>query len=418
MITPTETATTAERAVGAPRAAAALDRSRPALVLDGGGRGDLGVVRSLGAAGVPVTLLVQHESSVVARSRHVGRRVAMPAVSADDAVRLDALRRAAAAERSRPALFIGGDHGLRFVTRHRAAIAEVAELDLAPPEVVEACLHKDRFAPLAAAAGVPVPATLSAPSAAALAERIHTLTFPVFVKATHRSHWEGIPASVIAQPKGFRVDTPAALLRLYEALAASGMPGAVSATIVQEYVPGPDDAHYDVHAYRDPDVGVTRAFVGRKLRIYPPHAGIGAYVVSAWEPAAAAAATAILDALDYAGIANMNFKRDERTGEFRLLEINCRYSMWTELPMRAGCNMPLAGYAAMTGQRLPPARQRDGVAWWDLHRDLSALRTYRREGGWPWGEYLRSLRRVRCGAFFALDDLGPFVQQLLSRSGS
>lgn len=395
-----------------------LDRSRPALLLDGGGRGDLGVVRSLGAAGIPVTLLVQWPRSVVARSRHVAARVRMPSTGAPDAERLAALLRAATAERVRPVLFVAGDRALRFVSRHREAIAEVAELDLAPPAVVDACLEKDHFATLAATTRLPVPVTVTVTTAAEMRERVASLAFPVFVKSARRTLWDALPRSLVPQPKGFRVDTPEALLRLFDGLAASGLPDVIADTVVQEFVAGPDDLHFDVHAYRDPAIGVTRAFVGRKLRIHPPHAGLGAYVVSEWEPRVAAVAAAALEALDYAGIANMNFKRDERTGEYKLLEINCRYSMWTELPMRAGCNMPLAGYAAMTGQPLPPARQRDGVAWWDLERDLSAVRTYRREAGWTWSAYLRSLRAVRCGAFFALDDLGPGAQQLIFRSGN
>lgn len=418
MTTTTAPPTVASFAPGVRSTQVPLDRSRPAFVLEGGGRGDLGVVRSLGDARIPVTLLVQRDHSVVARSRHVTRRIRMPDADASDAARLEALHRAAASERRRPVLFVAGDRSLRFVSQHRASIEEVVDLDLAPTAVVDACLQKDRFATMAAAAGLAVPATLTVTTAAELADRVGALVFPVFVKAAHRIHWGGLPRGVIPEPKGFRVDAPAALVRLFEALEASGVPGAVANTLVQEYVPGPDDAHYDVHAYRDPQHGVTQAFVGRKLRIYPPHAGLGAYVISQWEPDLAELAAGMLDALGYRGIANMNFKRDERTGAFKLLEINGRYSMWTELPMRAGCNMPLAGYAGMTGQRVPTVRQRDGVAWWDLRRDLTAMRTYRREGSWPWRDYLRSLAAVRCGAFFALDDPGPFVEQVLYRSGS
>ena len=48
-----------------------LDTSRPVMMLDGGSRLDLGIVRSLGLAGVPVHLLCADSRSITTTSRYV-----------------------------------------------------------------------------------------------------------------------------------------------------------------------------------------------------------------------------------------------------------------------------------------------------------------------------------------------------------
>lgn len=388
--------------------------TRPALLIDGAARGDIGVVRSLGAAGVPVILLSAHRRSVTATSRYVTRTYPFPATDAPAAERVARLREVAAGLPERPVLFASGDRSLRFLSEHRDALDDVLDHDLAPRDTVGACFEKDRFADFARTHGLPVPGTWVVRTGADLEAALPALDFPVFVKPATHDAWGTVPRSVVPHVKGGIVRDDAALRRLFAGLADAG----AGPTLVQEFVAGDDDLHYDVHAYADASGRVVRAFSGRKLRIHPPHAGLGAFVVSDHQPELIALAAAALHAIPFRGIANMNFKRDGRTGAFKLLEINCRYSTWTELPFRAGCNMPAAGYAALTGQPVPEVRQRDGVAWMDLRRDRSALRTYRAEGGWPLRAYLASLARVRCFAFFAPDDPRPFAHQLLYRNAN
>src|SRR5260370_42146478 len=109
----------------------------------------------------------------------------------------------------------------------------------------------------------------------------------------------------------------------------------------------------------------------------------------------------VLRRLGYRGSAIVQFKRDARTGAMKMLEVNGRYSTWTELPSRSGCNFPVAAYASITGQRLPHLHQQDGRAWLDFHRDRRAFATYRRGGEWSWRGYLHTLSQARCWAFFA-----------------
>lgn len=70
---------------------------------------------------------------------------------------------------------------------------------------------------------------------------------------------------------------------------------------------------------------------------------------SVYEPDLEAAGLKILDTLDWHGPADVEFKRDERTGEFKLMEVNPRF--WSSVPfaVQAGAGFPLYCWLVATG---------------------------------------------------------------------
>ncbi len=381
-----------------------LDVSRPALVLDGAARGDLGVVRSLGLGGIPVHLL-SHRRSAVQRSRFVSTVHEFPPNASDDEIRVARLRAIAAGLSQRPVVFATGDSAVRFLSRTRDQWSDLIDHDLPPDDVVATCVDKATFAVAAERLGLPVPETVVPVDAADVARRAPGLPYPLFVKPVAREAWAGLPPGTVRQIRGQRVESAAELVELCRRLEATGGLN----IIIQKFVASPDTEHLSVHAYIDRDRRVVGTFSGSKLRVFPPTAGLGAFVSSKRSLAAIEIAIEVLGKLGYTGFAILNLKRDAERNEYRLLEINCRHSTWAELPTRCGCNFPVAAYAAMTGQEPPTLLQVEGPSWLDFSRDFRALRTYRQTTEWTWGSYIRSLATVRCWAFFALDDPGPFL---------
>jgi D-aspartate ligase len=394
-----------------PRAPRGVTAKRPVLMIDGGSRGDIGVIRSLGMGGVPVHLLAADPHSPSAVSRYVTHVHPFPGFEASDEACLTAIQWAARESGTRPIMFATGDRALRLMSRHRAELAEFVDHDLAPAETINSYLDKDLFAPVARTLDLPVPETFvpaNATEARALAGR---LPYPVFAKPVHRADWDRLPPNTVASAKGQRIDSHAEMLRLLDAIDTLGP----SRFIIQGFVEGGDHEHVSVHAYVLPDGTVTGTFIGSKLRIWPPYAGVGTLVVSLRIPELEVLSRQVIRRLGYTGFLDLQFKRDSRLGVYKLLEINCRYSVWTELPSRAGCNFPLAAYATLVGRPLPHIEQRERMAWLDLERDMLGMMTYRASGEWGWGGWLRSLANVRCCAYFAWDDLRPFFRKLRER---
>lgn len=110
-------------------------------------------------------------------------------------------------------------------------------------------------------------------------------------------------------------------------------------------------------------------FGHRRLREKPPSGGVSTYREAMVPPAALVAASErLLDALEYEGVAMVEFKHDPRTGEHVLMEINARLWGSLQLAIDAGVNFPLAVVNHALGLPLPkPTVIRHGVrSVWEL----------------------------------------------------
>lgn len=181
--------------------------------------------------------------------------------------------------------------------------------------------------------------------------------------------------------------------------------------LLQEYTFGPDDHHYSTHLYMDRDGVPLACFTGRKVRIYPAFAGSGCYVQSVYAPELIEISLQILRSINYTGVAVLNFKRDSRTGEFQLHEINPRISQWNILATACGVDVPFAAYAEAAG--IPCSamlRQRVDLQYVDLRNDLKSLRQYQKAGQWNLAVYVASLLRQRTiHQLWSLDDPMPLL---------
>ncbi|ARS91129.1 ATP-grasp domain-containing protein [Natrarchaeobaculum aegyptiacum] len=120
--------------------------------------------------------------------------------------------------------------------------------------------------------------------------------------------------------------------------------------IVQEYVPDSDEYAFFA-LYRDGEAVAT--FQHRQRRGWKYAGGPSAYRESVDIPELYDAGHALLDHLEWHGLAMVEFLRDPETGEFKLMEVNPRF--WTSLPftVRAGVDFPYLYWLQATGRELP-----------------------------------------------------------------
>lgn len=391
-------------------------RTRPdAVVLAcmGGAQGDLGVVRTLGRAGVKVVLVSEAEGGASAHSRYVIEHHSIASFADTEAV-LEVLERIARANESvgKPVLFPTADPDLQFVTRHRELLAGRFRFVNPPQAVVAQCLDKALFLDFARTHGFPIPATWCPANAAQADEIGRTAQFPLILKPAFPPSWSREPlATLVQQKKALTVQTPRELATWYRQIAATD-----PQLVVQDCVPGRDDQLYSLHVYMDRNARPLAWFTGRKLRTYPTYAGIGCFVQSVVVPEVIEQGLAMLRRVRYTGMALLQFKHDERDGSFKLLEINPRCSSWNLLAQACGVNLPMVAYLDALGEpAAPPPVQREGVKYLFFDNDLRAFLDYRRHGDITVWQWLASLRGPKTYQLFAIDDLGPFLQDLRAK---
>jgi predicted ATP-grasp superfamily ATP-dependent carboligase len=313
--------------------------SAPALVLDVGWVNGLGAVRSLARAGVRVLALDHRQSALGLRSR-----CALPLFCPDpnaDEERFAAFLEELAELLPAPApIFPTHDDGLAAVARAAASLGGGLLYPFPEWGRLEPLQRKRFQLERAAAIGMAIPATrypLSAAEARAAAEE---LAFPLLVKPS-----EPIGFRLAFRRQAFRCETLAELDEAY-AKTEPFVP------MLQEVVPGPDSALYTVGSYLDRSGEALGVFCGRKLRQTPPGVGTCRVGESLWLPDLVAASLELLRACEFVGLSQVELKRDERDGSYKLMEINPRLWQWHTLADACGVNLPLIAYRDLTGD--PP----------------------------------------------------------------
>jgi LmbE family N-acetylglucosaminyl deacetylase/predicted ATP-grasp superfamily ATP-dependent carboligase len=193
--------------------------------------------------------------------------------------------------------------------------------------------------------------------------------------------------------------------------------------LLQEYVPGGDDRLYTAGVFVS-EAGHV-AFTGRKLKQHPPGLGIARLAEAVDEPGLVPGSVALLHELGYQGVSQVEYKRDERDGTYRLMEANFRPWTWLGLATACGVNLPLAahrwaladpdpavrsaGETRPPGEARPPATSVTTGRWvWLVPEVLYTARDLRR-GVRPRASQWRGLRAE---AFFSRGDPGPLLRVL------
>jgi predicted ATP-grasp superfamily ATP-dependent carboligase len=117
-----------------------------------------------------------------------------------------------------------------------------------------------------------------------------------------------------------------------------------------------------------------------------------------------------MQTIGYHGILDIGYRRDNRNGQYKVLDVNPRIGCTFRLFTAAnGMDVARALYLAMTGQGVTAADAEEGRKWLVEDFDLfSALRSWR-SGDLTLKDWVRSLRGVQETACFALDDPLPFL---------
>lgn len=340
-----------------------VDRARtPVLVLDADQTSSLAVVRALGRAGIPVEVGSAKPDPLGASSRHVRQAHRHPDPLTQEAAFIDWVRQRQTQQRSE-LIFPLTERSVVPLTRHRSGLDDT-RLALAPSRALEQVLDKSKTVALAESLGLRVPRSHHVATAAALDGFVAAQPwgFPLVVKPMRSFGHDGKDRVQLAVSYAFN---PTQLRQLVlEALRYGEV-------ILQEYFVG-----QGVGVELIADRGEVRyAFQHRRLHEVPLTGGGSSLRISeAVVPALQDASAKLIKALNWHGVAMVEFKYQPETGDHCLMEINGRF--WGSLPLAvaAGANFPVMLHELMTLGRVsdwPAARP--GVLCRQLARDIDWL---------------------------------------------
>jgi predicted ATP-grasp superfamily ATP-dependent carboligase len=271
------------------------------------------------------------------------------------------------------------DPSLLAVSKHKERLKQKYIVIAPDHDLTVKCIEKKHIYEIASEAGVPAPKTIVARGADRIGPIAKDIGYPVLLKPSI-----GHLFYDAFRIKMFKVDNPPDLDRALELLGDYR-----HEIMVQEYIPGGDACGINYNSFRANGEPVYE-FTAQKLRLSPPNTGFPRVIVSKEIPQAKEPGRAILRSLGYEGFSCVEFKKDERDGVYKLMEVNPRLNLSSQHAVRCGYNFPLLVYHhSISGEILPWAhRFKEGVFWIDPGKDIAeSIRSYRMEG-YPLRSYI------------------------------
>ncbi|MGH9577632.1 MAG: hypothetical protein ACRD3R_09350, partial [Terriglobales bacterium] len=279
------------------------------FVTDGNQRATLAVVRALGRAGIPVIVGETTERSLASSSRYCAGSVAYPSPSADERSFRQFLENEMATGRYRMLLPMT-DVTTRLAAEVRASFPSEVRLPLPPVRQVELAQDKGHVLDLALRLGIPCPETWRPQSEQELESLAACLRYPVVIKPRFsRFRRDG---AWVRGDVGYAADAAELLRRYREA------EGSLSGAMIQQCIAG-EGLGVFLLLWK----GEARAvFCHRRLREKPPWGGVSVYreSIPPQEPLVRNS-VALMRALEWQGVAMVEYKVDASTGVPNLMEV-------------------------------------------------------------------------------------------------
>jgi predicted ATP-grasp superfamily ATP-dependent carboligase len=374
------------------------EKNRPGAVVIGGDYQGLGIVRSLGAHGIPVFIL-DDEYSISRFSRYATGSVRVPDLRREDTTVEALLRLASEYKLHQWVLFPTRDELLATLSRNREILSKYFRVPAQDWETIRLVWDKRNTYRLANDLGIPIPKTWLPPAF----EHLNKIEFdfPVAIKPAIKEHF-----FYVTKAKAWQANSPSELQNLFKRATQFVNPAEL---LVQEIVPGSGAQQLAYCAFFKEGRAIGKMTV-RRTRQHPPDFGrASTYVETIEMPEVEELAERFLRSINYYGLVEVEFKQDPRDGQLKLLDVNGRTWGYHSLGRAAGVDFPYLLYRDQMCESLEPACGRPGMSWLRLATDAPTSMLEILRGRMKFRDYIRSLCRVDESAVFSYRDPLPGI---------
>ncbi len=290
---------------------------------------------------------------------------------------------------AKPVLIPSSDQFVSAIAAHAQELEKHFVFCYSAASLQATLATKENQYALAAQHGMPIPRSQFITSAQDLDAFASTARFPCLLKPLHCREWEKMPGTHPLNGSKLATAESAEELRArYDSVSAF-----TPEVVVQEMIEGPDTAKLVyLSCYSQTGKRLGSCLV-RELRTGPILFGSASIVEPVDDPETDELSDHFLRSIGYAGICELEVKRDTRDGTIKLIEANPRYSGTADAAPYAGVDIGWLHYLDLIGVDVQPVRRNSHqYRHICLQRDFSSLRSYRKAGLLSWRQLLRSYR--------------------------
>lgn len=377
-----------------------------AFVLNIGMTG-LGVIRSLGRRGIPVVGL----GPISKQTGHYSKycvSIVCPDPVKDEEGYINLLINLGKNLKTKGVLIPTADADVLAISKHRSKLENYYHISMPICGVIGKMVNKKEFHKSILKLNIPQPKTYLPESISELKHASSELTYPCIIKPAF-SFKNNLGAKVL------KINSKEQLIESYNKAASCSQE-----LVIQEVIPGDDSNIYGLGSFCNCNSELKGMFVYRKKRGYPKGFGTCSFVESVYEPEVIDLGRKILREFGYYGISEIEFKRDPRDNQLKIIEINARTWAENSLADRCGVDLSYMMYMDALSKDVDESIcKKEGVKWVFMFDDLRSSIQSIRNKELTLDEYLKSLYGEIVFAIFAWDDPYPFLFHIfeLSREG-
>lgn len=302
--------------------------------------------------------------------------------------------------KEKPVVFITSDIFLSLFNANRERLTTYFIFNIPSENLLNNLLDKRKQYEIIAGLNVNLPKTLFV-SRDSGNQNIEDIQFPVFIKGAFPHFWKQYFIE-----KGFVVYNKKEL-----EIKVAELNNLNLDLVIQELIVGPNSNHFKVSAYYDKNGIPKLFFTTQKVRQFPVDFGVGSYMKSIRVEELLESGKRIFDALDYTGIGSIEFKKDERDGEFKFIELNPR--MWQQNYQSALADLNFAEYyyKDCVGEKTEfNDKFLEGITYLDTVNDLQSFLFNKKVTNESYFDWVKQALKADSYAIYEAKDIKPIIR--------
>ena len=370
----------------------------------------LSILRSLGPHKIHcVTFDHSKENAYASLSKYVSEKHITPHYKDEAEAFLKYLIDYAKKQEEKPVLFPCADNYVEFIDTYLDELNKYYLIPQSKKGLYTEVMNKDTLADLAIKYYAPIPYSVRSNDKDLIAKIEKNTDYPVLVKPVDSPAF-----TKVFRCKSFVVNNEAELRETIHKCNEAQVE-----VIVQQIIEGFDDHMYTYDAYVNQKGKVSHWVTCNKFRQWPINFGASSFTIQKYVPELHTLGAPFLEKMGWRGFAEIEFKKDAKTGEYYVIEINVRTTTLNSMLEASGVNFPYVQYMELTGHEESPycVEKDTNIAFWFEYEDMLAIREYIRQKQLTLKEILPTFNRRLVPAVFDIHDIRPFFGMLKVLTG-
>lgn len=298
------------------------------------------------------------------------------------------------------------DRFVGFMADHTKALENKYQLSIPTPEITDIAYNKIKTYTTAKGLGIPIPESFFPTNEQGLREVKDKITYPVIIKPAvmHKFYSK-------LKKKVYLCRNQDELIENYRLAVQVIVPEEV---IVQEFLAGGATKLYSFGSFCSGEK-VWGSFIANRIRQKPMDFGISTtFAKTVLNPRIDELAKRFLTGIEYFGLSEVEFMFDDRTNDFKLIEINPRTWKWHSITNSVGINLIGMMIDYLNGNILKEQHNtKENIGWTERLTDTYVVLTEAMKGRLNYQDYWQSVSQPKEYACFSWKDPMPGMMYIL-----